>query len=213
MKRIIIAVAILIAAAIQPLRLRGEITPSGGEIKGGYRPGMTVNVTWDGVLAAQYVDVCIWDGDRGQLTILATRVIASVGVYPVTIPIASMPGVHYRFVVRDSDVPQKAEFSPGFIRVSNIQPIVASTDEEHDQLKLVCSPLPAHERVDVQWNGIRIKQLELRDASDRVVLDMTPHDNSTACTLNITACATGLYVLRATTADDDVLLRRVVVLR
>ena len=209
---VIMLVVALLSAFSSPMF--ADVHPSGGFGDQPLTPGSIVEITWDDALQAEFVDVGLWNGDLGHLTILATAVDATNGAYEWNIPATQHPGGRYRFVVRDAARPIRAEFSASWVSIGLPQPVVASVDLEIDHgTDIRCSPLPAGDHVTVSWEDRDTDRLEIIDASRRVIGTWKVGKGAGTMQLDLRTVPSGSHFLRVRARDGRVVVKPLPVLR
>lgn len=187
--------------------LRATVFPMGGRQMHDHVPGRVMQIGWNDDLEAQFVDIGLWDGKSGQLTMIARRVDASAGTYAWSVPTEFSYGERYRIMVRDSDAPLRAEYSKGFLTIGvRPRPVVASVSDVDLADDVRVDPFPASERVTVSWRDRSVVRMEMYDLQRRPVVTMSVDPAADRTSVDIRDVAAGLYYIKLTHVGGNVVV-------
>lgn len=187
--------------------LRATVFPMGGRQMHDHVPGRVMQIGWNDDLEARFVDIGLWDGKSGQLTMIARRVDASVGSYPWSVPTELPYGERYRIMVRDSDAPVRAEYSNGFLTIGvRPRPVVASLQDVDRADDVRVDPFPASERMTIAWRDRSVVRLEMYDLQRRPVASMSVDPAADRMNVDVRDVAAGLYYIKLTHVGGNVVV-------
>lgn len=173
-----------------------HVWPSGGVSDNPIIPGQPVTITWDDALGASLVDIILWDGARGQETILAHRVNAGLRTFRWDAPADLVRGLYYRLAIRDAMQTTKVVFSQGFIAIEPLNGLVSSIESDGPRPAMMkMSPIPAYDNVRLEWETTGITSVEVQDAAGRMCLRERVDPSVHSIELDIQSIPSGVYAL------------------
>lgn len=191
MKYITLALVVLLLS----IPLRAHVTPSGGSREHTLRQGQRIDITWDSSRVASPVTISLWDGERRRSIPIYRSLTTPHASYAWTIPDTLPSGSLYRFVVASAANPTTGHFSPSFLTIQRASPhisSVASTDPAHT---VEATPLPARDRVRVQWTGGEVQQVMLTTSVGETIATWPCALGSSRLECDVSAIASGVYLL------------------
>jgi hypothetical protein len=185
--------------------LHAGVWPSGGTFATPLRQAAKLNITWDQSLHAKHVHVELWDGEQRLFIPIARDVAASDEQLEWTIPTTLRPGKLYRFVVRDADIPMRAEFSSGFHAIGSAANFATTVEDETSKTdSLYVSPFPAADRARVAWTHHDAASIDIIDLQGAVVLHIEPAQATRSCVVQTSALLTGTYTVALTLVNGSI---------
>jgi hypothetical protein len=198
---------LLIVLASTVLDAHATVFPMGGRQAQAIMPGRVMQIGWNDDLDARAVDIGLWDGTHGTLTLIAQQVDASVGTYAWSVPLGLPYGERYRIMVRDSDQPRRAEYSKSFLTIgTRPRPVVAHVDDIDRADDVRVEPFPASERLTVSWRDRSVERVEMYDLQRRPVMSTSVDPMADRLSVNVGGVASGLYYIKLTHTGGNVVV-------
>lgn len=193
--------------------LSATVYPGGGKTLSGISIGSRVHISWTNDLNAEFVDVCLWDGDRQKLIRLADNIPASQQEFTWTVPEDIKEGMHFRFLIRDASDSSKTDMSSGFISIGLKEASESNLDEFPANTEIRTSPSPVSGAVSIGWNRADMSLLELIDGLQRIVMQQPLAPGQTYAVLNLQSLSSGMYFVRLYGTSGNVSIEPVIVSR
>lgn len=209
MKYIILALVALVLTYAS----HAHVTPSGGSRESPLRQGDRVEITWDSSRVAQPVMISLWDGERRRSIPIQRSLTTPHASYQWTIPDTVPSGSLYRFVISSEGNPSAGHFSQSFATIQHASPqisSVVSTDPGHT---LEATPVPARDRIRVQWTGGEAQQVVLMTSVGEPVSTWSCAIGSSRMECDVSSIASGVYLLLVQYTTGATTMRPVVIQR
>lgn len=198
---------LLIVLVSTIVEMHATVFPMGGRQAQHYMPGRVMQIGWNDDLDSRAVDIALWDGSLGRLTMIAQRVDASTGLFNWSVPTDLPYGERYRIMVRDSDAPLRAEYSKSFLTIgTRPRPVVAHVDDIDRADDVRVEPFPASERLTVSWRDRSVERVEMYDLQRRPVMSTSVDPMADRLSVNVGGVASGLYYIKLTHTGGNVVV-------
>jgi hypothetical protein len=102
----------------------------------------------------------------------------------------------YRFVVRDADLPKRAEFSSGFHSINSASSFATSIEDQSLTTDaLLVTPFPAVDRARVAWTRYDASSIDVINLQGAVVMHFEPAQSTRSCVVHTSALQSGTYTV------------------
>ncbi len=200
-----------IIALLPTLASHAHVTPSGGSRERSLHQGDRVEVTWDSSSVASPVTISLWDGERRRTIPIHRSLTPSTASYEWTIPDTLPPGSLYRFVVASTASPTMSHFSQSFVTIQRTTPQISSVTSTDAVLTVEAMPLPAGDRIRVQWSGGEAQQVVLTTSVGQTISTWSCAVGSSRMECDVSAVASGVYLLSVQFTSGATTTRPVVI--
>lgn len=206
-------IILVIIALLHTLASHAHITPSGGSCVSTLRQGDRVEIRWDSSRVASPVTISLWDGERRRSIPIHQSLTPSQASYEWIIPDTLPSGSLYRFVVAPTVNPTIGHFSQSFVTIQQAVPQITSVASADSVLTLEAIPLPARDRIRVQWTGGEALQLTLSTSVGQTISTWPCVVGSSRMECDVSAVASGVYLLSIQFTTGSTTTRPIVIQR
>ena len=176
--------------------MMAAVSPDGGASGHWFGTGQDITITWNDDLEADIVDVALWNGTEGSLTVLAAGLPAGVHRYVWHVPAGLPTGERYRFVVRDALNHGRFDMSGGWISINMPRPIISTVNMLDDGHDVVVTPMPASDNVTVVWGERSVSGIEVVDLHHRRIMMKEIDRGLRFAKIDLTGLSSGMVFVR-----------------